>query len=222
MNTKHLKAKILDLAIRGKLVPQDPSEGNAADLLKEHNDIPEDEIPFEIPENWCWCKLDEIGETNIGLTYHPQDISADGIPVLRSNNINNNKLVLNDLVRVKTRILNNQYVKNGDILICARNGSKRLIGKCTILENLKEEMSFGAFMAIFRSNYNQYILRYLQSQHFKNYLRNSNSTQINQITQIMLKNCPLPLPPLYEQKRIVERIEQIFEQLDILEKSLGD
>ena len=218
---KQTKSKVLDLALRGKLVEQNPGEGNARDLL-DNSKIESDDIPFEIPKSWCWCKLDEIGETNIGLTYHPQDISADGIPVLRSNNINNNKLVLNDLVRVKTRILNNQYVKNGDILICARNGSKRLIGKCTILENLKEEMSFGAFMAIFRSNYNQYILRYLQSQHFKNYLRNSNSTQINQITQIMLKNCPLPLPPLYEQKRIVERIDQIFKQLDILEKSLGE
>ncbi len=218
---KQTKSKVLDLAIHGKLVKQNPKEGNARDLL-DNSKIESDDIPFEIPNSWCWCKLDEIGETNIGLTYHPQDISADGIPVLRSNNINNNKLVLNDLVRVKTRILNNQYVKNGDILICARNGSKRLIGKCAILENLKEEISFGAFMAIFRSNYNQYILRYLQSQHFKNYLRNSNSTQINQITQIMLKNCPLPLPPLYEQKRIVKKIEQIFEQLDILEKSLGE
>lgn len=251
MNTKHLKAKILDLAIRGKLVEQKAEDGNAFDLLQKIRDekmshgldfanaksrknkqqpetalavsnpcdISDNEIPFEIPENWCWCRLGEIGHTNIGLTYHPQDIKSNGIPVLRSSNIKDDKLDLLDLVRVETNILDNQFVKNGDILICARNGSKKLVGKCILLENLKESFSFGAFMAIFRSEFNNYVLQFLRSNIFRSYLYGSNSTQINQITQEMLKKTLFPLPPLPEQKRIVSAIEKAFAQIDIIEKN---
>ena len=64
MNTNQLKAKILDLAIRGKLVPQNPSDGNAADFLKKLHNISDNEIPFQIPENWCWCRLGQIADMN--------------------------------------------------------------------------------------------------------------------------------------------------------------
>lgn len=121
----------------------------------------EDEVPFDVPEGWAWCRLKEIGNTNIGLTYHPADLINTGIPVLRSNNIKDEKLCLSDLARVQTKILDNQFVSKGDILICARNGSKNLVGKCTIIDMLPEKMAFGAFMAVFRSEYNPFILRYL-------------------------------------------------------------
>lgn len=158
-----------------------------------------DEVPFDVPDGWAWCRLGEIGTTNIGLTYHPVDLKNNGIPVLRSNNIQNNKLDLNDLARVTTRILDNQFVNEGDVLICAINGSKGLVGKCTLIEKLPEKCAFGAFMAVFRSQFNQYILKVLQSNYFKDYLEDSNSTQIYQVTQNMLKNFLIPLPPLAEQ-----------------------
>lgn len=97
-----------------------------------------DEEPFEIPDSWKWVKLGDIGQTNIGLTYHPNDISNTGITVLRSNNIQNDKLCFDDVVKVNpnTKILNNQYINNGDILICARNGSQSLVGKCVLINNV--------------------------------------------------------------------------------------
>ena len=109
----------------------------------------EDEKPFELPEGWEWVRLGDIGETNIGLTYSPKDISDIGTPVLRANNVQNGKLDLTDLVRVNKAIKNSVIVQEGDLLICARSGSRALVGKTAQITNLSEEMAFGAFMAIF-------------------------------------------------------------------------
>ena len=222
------KSKILDLAIHGKLVPQDPNDEPAEELLKRiatSDNRPYEKVeeePFEIPDSWKWVKLVDIGQTNIGLTYHPNDISNTGIIVLRSNNIQNDKLCFDDIVKVNsnTKILNNQYINNGDILICARNGSQSLVGKCVLLNNLKEKTSFGAFMAVFRSNYNRYILKYLQSKYFKDYMFESNSTQIHQLTQSMLKDALIPFPPEKEQVRIVAKIDELYSRLDQIQNNL--
>ena len=80
-----------------------------------------------------------VGQTNIGLTYSPADIVPDnGTIVFRSSNIINNQLDYSDLVRVNKSIRDNQYLANNDILICARNGSKALVGKCALFQHLSE------------------------------------------------------------------------------------
>ena len=245
-----LKSKILDLAIRGKLVPQDPNDEPASLLLERIRAEKEElikagkikrdkkesvifkgednsyyrltsvdkrniiDIPFDIPDNWEWCNLSMIGSTNIGLTYKPADIVADGTMVLRSSNIINGKIDLSDLVRVNSTIRENQYIQENDILICARNGSKALVGKCAIFENVNEKASFGAFMAVYRSRFFRYVYYFLNSEFFRNTFSNDDSKQINQLTQDMIKNTAIPLPPFAEQKRIVEAIETAFAQLD--------
>ncbi|EFM89401.1 type I restriction-modification system subunit S [Actinobacillus pleuropneumoniae] len=174
-----------------------------------------DEVPFEIPENWCWVRLGEIGETNIGLTYAPNDVVLEGTIVLRSGNIQNGKIdVSSDVVRVNLNIPENKKCYKNDLLICARNGSKNLVGKAAIVD--KDGYSFGAFMAIFR---NQYIYYYLSSPLFRNDFDGINTTTINQITQNNLNNRLIPLPPLNEQKRIVEKIEKLFSTLQNLERN---
>ena len=182
----------------------------------------EDEIPFELPEGWEWCNLSMIGQTNIGLTYHPTDITSNGIMVLRSSNIVNGKLDLKDLVRVNTTIRDNQYVENNDILICARNGSKALVGKCTIIKNLSEKASFGAFMAIYRTQFYEYIYYFLNSNLFREIFFDSNSTTINQLTQAMIKSSRIPLPPLQEQKRIIAKLNKLFSFIDTIESNKTD
>lgn len=172
------------------------------------------DVPFEIPDSWEWVKLGYLGNTNIGLTYHPNEIVDNGIPVLRSNNIVAGKLDLSNLVCVNSKILDNQLLNTGDILICARNGSQSLVGKCAIVDNSAKHFSFGAFMAVFRSEYNPFIYHYLNSEYFRDYMFEANSTQICQLTQNMLKNALIPFPPLAEQKRIVDKIEEIFKSLD--------
>ena len=124
------------------------------------------------------------------------------------------------MVKVSTKILEKQLLHVGDLLICARNGSRNLIGKNAIISELKEPTSFGAFMAVCRSAYNQWIRIVLNSEYFDRYLDDSNSAIINQVTQKMLLALPIPLPPHQEQHRIVAKIEELFAQLDKIEASL--
>ena len=253
------KSKILDLAIRGQLIPQDPNDEPASVLLEriraekeelikqgkikrdkkesvifrgEDNSYYEkmadgklhcldDQLPFELPDGWEWCNLSMIGTTNIGLTYRPTDIEPGDIMVLRSCNIVNDQVDLNDLVRVKTTVRENQFAQKNDILICARNGSRSLVGKCALIPDLGEPASFGAFMAIYRTEYFEFIVHYLRSSFFRSVFDDSNSTAINQLTQDMLKRAIVPLPPLSEQRRIVEAIGAMLFELNQIEKSLS-
>lgn len=231
MTPEQLKSSILQYAIQGKLVEQRSEEGTGEELYqqiqtnldaisevqtkKKNKILPieEKDVPFDIPETWRWVRLGTIGYTNIGLTYSPKDQTMDGVIVLRSSNIQNGKMVYEDIVKVNMEIPDNKMCQIGDILICARNGSKRLVGKSAIVD--KAGMSFGAFMAIFRSVCNQYIIHVINSAYFRNsLLGDTGTTTINQITQDMLKNSLIPLPPLAEQKRIVAKIEELLPLVD--------
>ena len=233
---KKLRELILSLAMQGKLVPQDPNDQPASELLKEIEiekkklikegkikkqeplpPIKPEENPYEVPKGWEWARLGNVGETNIGLTYKPSDISDKGVPVLRSSNIQNGKLDFVDLVRVNTEIKNSALVKEGDLLICARNGSRALVGKTALITGLSEEMAFGAFMAIFRSRINFYLLYFINSPLFRKMIAEVNTMTINQITQNNLKSTIFPIPPLAEQKRIVAKIDQLMALCDKLE-----
>lgn len=232
MTPQELKNSVLQRAIQGKLVEQRPEEGTGEELyqaiqaekrrliqsgkLKKEKPLPEiteDEIPFDIPTSWTWVRLGCIGNTNIGLTYTPQDISQNGTIVLRSGNIKNGKMDYSDLIQVSTQIPENKLCHKGDILICARNGSKNLVGKAAIID--RDGMSFGAFMAVFKSMCNSYIFHIICSAYFRNgLLQDTGTTTINQITQEMLKNVVVPLPPLAEQRRIVAKIEELTPYID--------
>ncbi|MBC3873309.1 restriction endonuclease subunit S [Undibacterium flavidum] len=233
---KKLRELILELAVRGKLVPQDPNDEPAFELLKRLNEdnlllvnegkikkerplpaITEDEKLFEIPSNWEWVRLDDIGSTFIGLTYSPKDITDVGIPVLRSSNIQNGKIDLTDLVRVSANIKSNLFVNHGDLLICARNGSKSLVGKTAMIKDLNEPMVFGAFMAIYKSRFNCYVEVFLNSPIFRKFLDGVATTTINQITQNNLKTTSIPIPPLEEQHRIVAKVDELMALCDQLE-----
>ncbi len=222
-----LKSKLIDAGIRGKLTEQLPEDGKTIDLLiklksetstfnnsrrkKSKKAIKVEKLPFDIPDNWEWCRLSDIAYTNIGLTYRPEDVSEDGTMVIRSSNIQNGKVDYNDIVRVKCPIKGNQYLNNNDIVICARNGSKALVGKCAIFEGKDKEASFGAFMAVLRTPCYKYVYYYLHTQAFRRYFSDDDTKQINQVTQNILKNAYIPLPPLDEQKRIVERIDELLQ-----------
>ena len=173
----------------------------------------EEQIPFEIPDSWEWVRLGNIGETNIGLTYHPTDkTNSGGILVLRSNNIKNGKMNYDDCLYVSCKIPSKALICEGDILICARNGSRSLVGKCAIVD--KKGMAFGAFMAKFSSRFNLYIKVFLDSPVFRCQLEGVKTETINQITQEMLKNQLVPLPPLSEQEKIVAKIEELIPLID--------
>lgn len=135
---EELKKSILQEAIQGKLCGQKTEDGAARDLIekiliekerlietgqiKKQKDLPpiqEDEILFDIPENWEWVRLGNIGETNVGLTYKPIEVSNSGTIVLRSNNIQDGVLVYTDVVKVSKEIPMSKMCQIGDIIICA-------------------------------------------------------------------------------------------------------
>ena len=175
-----------------------------------------DEIPFEIPDTWEWVRLGNIGETNIGLTYKPADVCNSGIGVLRSNNIQNGMMDYSDLIYVSCDVPIRAMAQKGDILICARNGSRALVGKSAIVD--RDGMAFGAFMAIFRSICNPYIQLFINSYLFRGQLDGATTTTINQVTQSMLRKQLCPLPPLEEQKRIVEKYNELLPLITKYEK----
>ena len=232
-----LKKSILQEAIEGRLVPQDPNDEPAsvlldkirrekAQLVKEgklkkkdlvETPISEDEKPFDIPESWEWCRVCDISESFIGLTYKPSDVSEIGWIVLRSSNIQNGQLDYNDIVKVNIDVPEKLHVKQNDIIICARNGSKKLVGKSAIVRNVDVPTTFGAFMAICRTDFYEYMAKYLLSPLFFTQLRKeSDTTTINQLTQKNFNKYLVPLPPLAEQHRIVAKIEELFAEIDKL------
>ena len=165
----------------------------------------DDVIPFDLPEGWQWCRVRDVSRSYIGLTYKPSDVSQKGTIVLRSSNIQNGKLDLNDIVRVSSDIPEKLWVEKNDIIICARNGSKRLVGKSAIIDAMNESMTFGAFMAICKTPFYKYIYLFLQSDLFFSQLREvSGTTTINQLTQNNFNRFLVPIPPVNEQERIVE------------------
>ena len=162
---------------------------------------------------WDIRRLPEIAEYSIGLTYSPKDVSDKGTVVLRSSNIQNNELDLSDLVRVACPVKDTLKVREGDILMCSRNGSKRLVGKTALIGQLPEEMTFGTFMTIIRSESNPFLAWFFRTDAFREQIGVGENTMINQVTKYMLDAIRVPLPPLPEQQRIVGILDKAFESI---------
>lgn len=176
-----------------------------------------------VPEDWEVCPLSDIIDNYTGLTYSPEDVSEYGTLVLRSANIQNGSLSFRDNVRVNMNIPERAMVKNNDILVCVRNGSSYLIGKCAIIKDLEEPMAFGAFMTVLRiKGYNDY--RYVfyawQAKYMFEQIHGNSSATINQITNKDIDNLKIALPPtLSEQQRIASvlmKVDALISNLDKL------
>jgi type I restriction enzyme S subunit len=163
-----------------------------------------------IPEDWEVKALGEIGEVLIGLTYKPTDVRQHGTLVLRSSNIQNDTLAFEDNVFVETTIPERIRVHRGDVLVCVRNGSRDLIGKSVLLDERTEGMTFGAFMAVYRSQIG-YLASYLfQSSILKRQINEHLGATINQITNKSLNSFRIPIPPTeVEQQAIAEALSNV-------------
>ena len=143
-------------------------------------------------DDWEEKPLNEIAEYFNGLTYSPKDVSGSGILVLRSSNIQNDELDFNDNVYVNLTVKDKIKVKENDILMCSRNGSKRLVGKTAKIQALEEEMTFGTFMMIIRSENHEILSWFFKSVNFKEQISQGENTMINQITRYMLDDGNTP------------------------------
>ena len=242
---KQAKSKVLEMAIRGELVPQDSNNEPASVLLErikneqkpskskskttEHNTHYEEELPFNIPENWVWCRLGEVCDfIRNGITIK-QSKEARGYPITRietisKGNIDRNRMGYANILDISSfeKYILQQY----DILLSHIN-SPMHIGKTAIyIPNDKEERIIHGMNLLcirFKKGLNAIYLNYFfNSKIFKNailpYIKNAvNQASIN-ISSI--EKIIIPLPPLTEQKRIVEKIEEIFSALVFIEENL--
>jgi len=172
----------------------------------------------EIPAHWEVKKLRYLGDALIGLTYDPADVVSEdqGTLVLRSSNIQNGRITLDDNVYVSTKIPAELISRDNDILICSRNGSRALVGKTAKIEGPAVGSSFGAFTTVFRSELNDFLYYVFNSQLFTFQAGRFMTTTINQITTGTLKDLEVPVPPVQEQRAIADFLARETGRIDEL------
>ena len=186
--------------------------------LNAHAPLRDSGVPWigEVPRHWEVRRVKHLCSCWNGLTYSPDDMSDDGIIVLRSGNIQNGKINLDDVVQVSMDIPEKAKAKKGDILICSRNGSKKLIGKNALIT--EDGYAFGAFMMIARPNIDsRYFYYLLNSEVFSYYLPTYLTSTVNQLTSSNFGNMYVPVTyDVAEQQEIARYLDEKTAQIDAL------
>ena len=178
----------------------------------------------EFTGEWQKYSLGEIGETIIGLTYKPSDVvENNGTIVFRSSNIKNGEIDYSDLVRVNKPIKDRIITTENDILVCARNGSQRLIGKNAIIKKEDANNTFGAFMMVYRSNENSFIRPLLSTKRYFSQVGENLGARINQITTSDFNGFEFYFPDNHIERTKIAKLfrlidERIVSQNKIIEK----
>lgn len=158
-----------------------------------------------IPNDWDVVKMSSIGETIIGLTYSPMNVKESGTLVLRSSNVQNMKLAFNDNVYVDMELPDRVIVKENDLLICVRNGSRQLIGKCALIDKKTAGSAFGAFMSIYRSKNNKFIFYQFQSSLIQWQINETLGATINQLTNKDLSVFKIVKPRNIQEEELISK-----------------
>jgi type I restriction enzyme S subunit len=174
----------------------------------------------DIPANWEVKRMKYLGEAIIGLTYSPTEMvdKGEGTLVLRSSNVQNGKITYNDCVYVTTEIPDKKRTRKGDILICSRNGSIKLIGKNALIDEKASNESFGAFMTIFRSENYEYLHYFFNSSSFKAQSGLFSTSTINQLTTGILNNIIISIPKTLDEQ--LEVINFIKKETEVIDKTI--
>ena len=240
MDIQGLKDKILQLAIQGKLVAQDPNDEPASVLLekiKEERDklvrekeikkqkplpeITEEEKPFKIPESWEWVRLGEIGDWGAGATpkrSNPKYYKNGTIPWIKTGELNDGYIKHSEEYITEEAIKETSVRMNkiGDVLIAMYGAT---IGKLGILKIKATTNQACCACTPFNGVFNRYLFYYLLSQRENLKNKGEGGAQPN-ISKEKIVNYIFPLPPIAEQKRIVEKVDTIMNMLDELEKTI--
>lgn len=176
--------------------------------------------PITNPYGFPVKKIDEVAVLNKGITYSPDDISKEGIIVLRSGNIKGNAFDLEDIVRISKKISNDKLVNENDILMCNRNGSVNLVGKVAKIPKLEEKMTFGTFMTIVRSEIFEYLFVFFQMNAFREQIKFQTAVAINQISLPLLASVKVPIPTNELIKEFADFVRQVDKSRFNIKKSI--
>lgn len=157
----------------------------------------------EIPEDWDVVSLADIGKPIIGLTYKPSDVAEHGTLVLRSSNVQQNILAYENNVFVDMTVPERVFVEEGDLLICVRNGSRDLIGKCALIDKNAAGYAFGAFMSVFRSKDSKFVFYQFQSNIIQRQINEIMGATINQITNKGMGSFKIPFPKASDERNAI-------------------
>lgn len=214
--SKKIQQEITDLeAYRKSVITKTITKGLNPNVPMKDSGI---EWIGKIPTDWSVIRLKYLGSAGNGLTYSPQNMTDEsGTLILRSSNIQHGEIVNADNVYVNSSVSKSLILKKDDLLICSRNGSKDLIGKNALINKEFIGSSFGAFMCVFRSKYNQYIYYVLNSNIFKFYVGSFLTSTINQLTKHNLYNLAFPFPQKEnERKQIIAFLKEKCENINHL------
>ena len=255
MKAEQLRKSILQLAIQGKLVPQDPADEPASVLLeriraekqrlikegkikkdkgdsvifkgddncyyeKTGSEVKNitDEIPFDIPDTWCWTRLGNLITIISGVSYDKKDVCNNGIRILRGGNVNDLKITTfpEDVFLPEKYYDTDKQIRKNDIIVVASTGSKTVIGKAGYVDIDIFNTQIGAFLRIVRPLLGiiaPYLKLIFATEYYREHIRTqSQGTNINNVKAEYITEFRIPLPPLAEQERIVSEIEK-FEPL---------
>ena len=231
-----LRRFILDLAVRGKLLEQDPREETAAELLKgitaekarlvkagkarklEVDPVTNEEISFPVPSNWVWTRLGSIGDWGSGSTPSRgnSDLYGGGITWLKSGELNDNRALEGSEETVSKLAVEKgsfRINKTGDVLIAMYGAT---IGKVAILAESAVTNQAICGCTPFPGVFNQYLFFYLLSQRAQFHSASEGGAQPN-ISKVKIIWTTFPLPPLAEQHRIVAKVDELMALCDQLE-----
>lgn len=248
MDTKKLRQKILDLAIRGKLTPQDPNDEPASVLLeriraekerlvkegkikrsKKSTTDEEIEAPFEIPESWEWCIVDDFSYVAAGSTPSKDAFVENGIPYIKMYNLRNQKIDFYFHPQyIKPEVHNGKLQRSrtevGDLIM---NIVGPPLGKMAIIPQSLSESNFNQAAVLIRPYLHKeilvkYLFYYLSQMSEINSISTKGSAGQVNISLTQSQNMRVAMPPLSEQKRIINEIERWFAVIDELESNEGD
>jgi len=235
---ENLNKAILQEAMQGKLVAQDAADEPASKLLKrikaekavlgkKEKPLPAiktEEIPFEIPDNWVWCRLSEMcSKIGSGSTPKGSNYSKTGFPFFRSQNIHNDGLVYDDIKFVSDEVqkqMNGTAVYPNDILLNITGGS---LGRCALVPSEFIEGNVSQHVCIIRPLAVDTIFfhKLVLSPYFQKFVFSSTTGAGREgLPKYNLERFPIPLPPLSEQKRIVSEIEKQLEKTQQLKSHI--
>ena len=221
---RQTKSKILDLAIHGKLVPQNPNDEPASELLKRIN--PKAEITCDnghskkLPQGWIICRLGEICKVENGYAFSSDEYKPFGTPLVRISNIVNDKIDLSSCVFVQEDVEEKFIVSKGDLLIAMSGATTGKMGVYSKNEISYLNQRVGNIKILNKDLLLPEYRNYFMISKMDDILKLAYGGAQPNISAKVISSFLFPLPPIAEQQRIVAKIEELFSVLDNIQNAL--